>query len=144
MAAVCIPLICVGSCGCDNRCQPLLGKSGGSNPVTVLATLFLLSYVKLLCTIIAALSYTTVEYPNSQIAVWLYDANVRYLSSEHIPLIAAALICLIFHFLPYTMLLTFGQWLQAKSELLLSMCCPELIRKLATPTAGHGHTHTQA
>ncbi len=34
----------------------------GSNSVTVLATLFLLSDVNLLCTIIAALSYTIVEY----------------------------------------------------------------------------------
>ncbi len=82
-----------------------VARALGSNPVAVLATLFLLSYAKLLRTIIAALSYTTVEYPNSQIAVWLYDANVRYLSSKHFPLFAAALVCLIFLFLPYTMLL---------------------------------------
>ena len=90
----------------------------GRNPIAVLATLFLLSYAKLLRTVIAALSYTSLEYPNNlQIAVWLYDGNVRYLSGKHIPLFTAAMVCLIFLFLPYTMLLIFSQCFQAKSEL---------------------------
>ena len=90
----------------------------GSNSIAVLATLFLLSYAKLLRTVIAVLSYTSLEYPNnSQIAVWLYDGNVRYLSGKHIPLFIAAMVCLIFLFLPYTMLLIFSQWFQAKSHL---------------------------
>ena len=90
----------------------------GRNPIAVLATLFLLSYAKLLRTVIAALSYTSLEYPNnSQIAVWLYDGNIRYLNGKHIPLFTAAMACLIFLFLPYTMLLIFSQWLQAKSHL---------------------------
>ena len=90
----------------------------GRNPIAVLATLFLLSYAKLLRTVTAALSYTSLEYPNnSQIAVWLYDGNIRYLSGKHIPLFTAAMVCLIFLFLPYTILLIFGQWLQAKSHL---------------------------
>ena len=95
----------------------------GRNPIAVLATLFLLSYAKLLRTVIAALSYTSLEYPNnSQIAVWLYDGNIRYLSSKHIPLFTAAMICLIVLFLPYTMLLLFSQWLQAKSHLKVFSC----------------------
>ena len=90
----------------------------GRNPIAVLATLFLLSYAKLLRTVIAALSHTSLEYPNnSQIAVWLYDGNIRYLSGKHIPLFTAAMVCLIFLFLPYTMLLIFSQCLQAKSHL---------------------------
>ena len=90
----------------------------GRNPVAVLATLFLLSYAKLLRTIIAALSYTSLEYPNNtQVSVWLYDGNVKFLSGKHIPLFTAAMVCLIFLFLPYTMLLIFSQWLQAKSHL---------------------------
>ena len=95
----------------------------GSNPIAVLATLFLLSYAKLLRTVIAALSYTSLEYPNnSQITVWLYDGNVRYLSGKHIPLFTAAMVCLVFLFLPYTMLLIFSQWLQAKSHLKIFSC----------------------
>ena len=70
-----------------------VAKVFGSNPVAVLATLFLLSYTKLLRTIIAALSYTFLQYPdNSHITVWLYDGNIRYLSGKHIPLFTIALI----------------------------------------------------
>ena len=95
----------------------------GSNPVAVLATLFLLSYAKLLRTVIAELSYTFLEYPNnSQIAVWLYDGNIRYLGGKHTLLFTAAMVCLIFLFLPYTMLLIFSQCLQAKSELKIFSC----------------------
>ena len=95
----------------------------GRNPIADLATLFLLSYAKLLRTVIAALSYTSLEYSNnSHLAVWLYDGNVRYLSGKHIPLFTAAVFCLIFLFLPYTMLLIFGQWLQAKSHLMIFSC----------------------
>ena len=94
-----------------------VAKLFGSNPVAVLATLFLLSYAKLFRTVIAALSYTSLEYPkNSHIAVWLYDGNIRYLSGKHIPLFTIAMLCLAFLFFPYMMLLIFSQWLQAKSK----------------------------
>ena len=96
----------------------IVAKLFGSNPVAVLATLFLLSYAKLLRTVIAALSYTFLEYHNnSHIAVWLYDGNIRYLSGKHIPLFMVAMLCLVFLFIPYMMLLIFGQWLQATSKL---------------------------
>ena len=88
-----------------------------NSTVAVLATLILLSYTKILRTIIAALSHTLLEYPNNaQIAVWLLDGNIGYLSSKHIPLFIAALGFLIFLFLPYTLVLLFGQWIQ-KSRL---------------------------
>ena len=95
----------------------------GSNPIAVLATLFLLSYAKLLRTVFAAISYTSLEYPNnSQIAVWLYDGNIRYFSGRHTLLFTAAIVCLIFLFLPYTVLLIFSQCLQAKSGLKIFSC----------------------
>ena len=95
----------------------------GRNPVAILATLFLLSYAKLLRTVIAALSYTSLEYPNnSHIAVWLYDGNIRYFSGRHIPLFITAMVSLILLFLPYTVLLIFSQCLQAKSELKIFSC----------------------
>ena len=88
-----------------------------NSTVAVLATLILLSYTKVLRTIIAALSHTLLEYPNkSQVAVWLLDGNIGYLSSKHIPLFIAALGLLIFLFLPYTLVLLFGQWIR-KSRL---------------------------
>ena len=88
----------------------------GTNPIAVLATLFLLSYTKVLRAVIAALSYTLLEYPNnSNVAVWLYDGNVRYLSTKHILLFIGALVCLIVLFLPYTLFLIFSPWLRSKS-----------------------------
>ena len=88
----------------------------GTNPIAVLATLFLLSYSKLLRAVIAALSYTLLEYPNdSNVAVWLYDGSIGYLSKKHTPLFIGALVCLIVLFLPYTLFLIFSQWLRSKS-----------------------------
>ena len=84
-----------------------------NNTIEILATLILLCYSKLLRTIIAVISYTHLEYPNNlQIAVWYYDGNIRYLSSKHMPLFIAAVVCLVFLFLPYTVFLLFGQWLR--------------------------------
>ena len=86
----------------------LIGKK---NPVATLATLILLSYAKLLHTIIAALSFAILDYPDgSREIVWLPDASVRYLSGKHVPLfIAAALILLAG--VAYTTLLFSWQWL---------------------------------
>ena len=87
----------------------------GSSPVPVLATLFLLSYAKVLRTIIAALSLTILHYPHKSIVVWMHDANVSL--SKYIPLVLVALFFLLFLFLPYTLLLLLGQWIQSKYHL---------------------------
>ena len=87
----------------------------GSSPVPVLATLFLLSYAKVLRTIVAALSLTVLHYPHKNEMVWIRDANVSL--EKYIPLALAALLFLLFLFLPYTLLLLLGQWLQTKSHL---------------------------
>ena len=90
----------------------------GRNPVAVLATLFLLSYAKMLRTIITALSFTSLEYPDeSLVPVWVFDGNIGYLSGKHIPLFVAALVALFFLFLPYTLFLLVGHWLQAWSQM---------------------------
>ena len=91
----------------------------GNNPVSVLATLILLSYTKILRTLITALYITYLEYPTYNRSVWLYDANIDYLSGKHIPLFIMAVFVFLFLFLPYTLLLLFGQWLQAISHLRL-------------------------
>ena len=96
----------------------MVARMFGRNPIAVLATLFLLSYAKLLRTIIAVLSFTYLEYPDgAKVAVWLYDGNIRYLKGKHIPLFLTALLVLLLLFLPYTLLLLFGQWIQAHSEM---------------------------
>ena len=92
----------------------------GSNPIAVLATLFLLSYAKILRTIIAVLSFTRLEYPNGvNISVWSNDGNMKYFNGKHTPLFIVALLSLVLLFLPFTLLLFLGQWLQmlqAKTE----------------------------
>ena len=62
---------------------------------------------------------TYLEYPKHNRNVWLYDANIDYLSGKHIPLFLVAVLVFLFLFLPYTLLLLFGQWLQAISHLKL-------------------------
>ena len=60
-----------------SHCSLRLSKYLGTNPVSVLATLFLLSYAKLLRTIISAFRSTFLEYPDgSQVSVWLFDGNI--------------------------------------------------------------------
>ena len=48
--------------------------------------------------------------------MWLYDGNIRYLHCKHIALFLIALLTLVIFYLPYTFLLTVGQWLQARSS----------------------------
>ena len=97
----------------SRRFARLLGK----NPVSVLATLILLSYTKILRTLIAAIHITFLHYTTYNRMVWQYDANIDYLSGKHIPLFLVAVFVFLFLFLPYTLLLLFGQWLQALSHL---------------------------
>ena len=92
----------------------------GNNPVSVLATLILLSYAKILRTLITVLTSANLEYQDNHTqTVWWYDANIGYYAGKHIPLFLVAVLVFIFLFLPYTLLLFFGQWLQAISHLRL-------------------------
>ena len=86
----------------------LLGKR---NPVATLATLILLSYTKILETIIATFSFVPLKYPNGTIAIkWLSDANVEYGKGKHVALIFVAILILILGLL-HTILIFFWQWL---------------------------------
>ena len=91
----------------------LFTKLLGDDPVSVLATLFLFSYTKLLRTILIVISLTHLQVSDgSMFAVWLYDANVRYLSGKHIPLSLFALVIFLFLFIPYTLVLLASPHLQ--------------------------------
>ena len=94
-----------------------VARLSGRNAVPVLATLFLLSYAKLLRVVVTALAYTTLEYPDGTVVtVWLYDGSVRYLEGKHISLFLVALAILLFLSIPYTVVLIFAQCLQQKSS----------------------------
>jgi len=85
----------------------------GNGSVPILATLFLLSYAKLLRSIITSLSFTYLVYlDGSRTVVWSFDANVLYLSVEHVPLFLVALAFLVTLWIPYTTLLLFAQCFQ--------------------------------
>ena len=93
----------------------------GRRNIELLATLFLLSYSKLLKSIITSLSFTDIMVARADNKtdvlklhrVWLYDGHISFLSSKHLPLFIVALIFLVFLFLPYTLLLLFGQFLRS-------------------------------
>ena len=89
----------------------------GKSAVSVLATLFLLSYAKLLRIIIIVFQPTTLSHTDGySTGVWFYDGNVRYFKGKHIPLFMAALMLLVFLSIPYTAILLTIQWLQKLSE----------------------------
>ena len=102
-----------------SHCSQKFASLLGNNPVSVLATLILLSYTKVLRTLIATAYFTHLEYPTYNRSVWFYDANVDYIIGKHIPLFLVAMLVFFFLFLPYSLLLLFGQWLMAISHLRL-------------------------
>ena len=77
----------------------------GNNAVPVLATLLLLSYTKLLRTIILIISLTRVSCNNVTTLYWLVDPNIPYLSSCHLPLFIVAVSILSILVVPYTLFL---------------------------------------
>jgi predicted outer membrane repeat protein len=88
-----------------------------TNPVAVLATLLLMSYAKVLQTIICALSRTYLDTPTGLRVVWVFDGNINYFqSSKHIVLGIVAIAALLILFLPYSFLLLFGWQLQHHSD----------------------------
>ncbi|XP_064389191.1 uncharacterized protein LOC135337227 [Halichondria panicea] len=89
------------------------------NPVAALGTLVLLSYSKFLRFIVAALQSRVLEYSDGSIkTVWLFDGNVTYFTSKHIPQFVAAIIILIAGGL-FTVVLFFGQWFPRCSKVMI-------------------------
>ena len=95
----------------------LASKLFGNNSVPVLATLILLSYTKLLQTIIISLGFSILNYDDGMKIVWSFDGNVSYFNTAHTILFLAALAALFFLWFPYTIVLFTLQWLRQKSHL---------------------------
>ena len=81
----------------------------GNNSIPVLATIFLLSYSKILRFIIKVLRFTYLYYPGGYMVVWTEDANVPYVGFPHVALFVFALFCLIFLWAPFMLTLLFIQ-----------------------------------
>ena len=100
------------------RFSSKLSKLFGSRSVPTLATLLVLSFTKLLRTIIAGLqlaqirTYTSELKPNSITIVWALDGNLEYGKYPHIFLLLVVLACLVVLRIPYTLILFSMQWLR--------------------------------
>ena len=107
--------VIIVACRYSSRLTNLIG----SRAVPLLATLFLLSYMKLLRTTIDATSVAVIaQYPqNTSYVVWYLDGNLRYCQHPHIYLFLAAMATLVFLWLPYTLLLLCIQPLRRVSHL---------------------------
>ena len=84
----------------------LVSRLSGNNAVQVLATLFLLSYSKLLRLVITVFSYTELNYSDGyKRLVWLYDGklNIEYLRGKHVLHFIGTLLLLTFLSIPYTL-----------------------------------------
>ena len=96
----------------------------GRGNIDVLATFFLLSYTKILKTIITGLSVIEIKIARADNVsdklvphkVWTYDGNIDYLTGKHLFLFSVSLFFLVVVCLPYTLLLTFGQYLRFMNE----------------------------
>ncbi len=91
----------------SSRFAKLIGKR---NPIATLATVILLSYMKLLRNVKDIFSVAVLRYPDGLQNRWLPDANVKYLHDKHILLflVAAIIVCI---GLIYTILLLTWQWI---------------------------------
>ena len=117
------------------RYSAKLTKLIGNRAVSVLATLFLLSYTKLLQNIIASVAFTPLKVfstnKNYTLTVWSLDGHYTPLNGHytychfpHVLLFIIALLTFIFLWLPYTLLLFLMQWLRRKSHLKLLSWAP--------------------
>ena len=89
----------------------------GRNAVSVLATLFLLSYAKLLRTVIGAVSSTSLgDEEGKSYLLWLMDGNVVYFSAPHAVLFFSALLAVLLYILPLTLLTLLAPYLQTRTN----------------------------
>ena len=89
----------------------------GSNAVSVLATLFVLSYAKLLRAVIIAVSPISIrDSGGNDTLLWIVNENVHFLEGPHAALFAMALLVLIVYIIPLTLLTLFAPCMQARNQ----------------------------
>ena len=96
-----------------SRYSRIMSKLCSFNAVPVLATLIWLIYSSLSRTAITIFQSAPLD---NSLSLWLYDGSIEYLGMEHAVLIVAGLLILIC-LTPYTILLAFLPFFQAKSHL---------------------------
>ena len=100
------------------RYSTSLSKLFRFNAVPVLSTLVLLSYSKILQTIITIFSPVSLNTMNcsADSYVWQYDGNVEYLGHKHLPLFIIGLVVIIIIIIPYLAILLLAPCLQTRSH----------------------------
>ena len=113
---------------CCSRYSTRVTKLFGNRAVSVLATLFLLSYAKLLQTIVRSIEFTPLEIfsnnTNFTLSVWSLDGRYTYYQFPHILLFITAVAIFTVLWLPYTLSLLLMQWLRKLSHLKLLQWIP--------------------
>ncbi len=93
-----------------------ISKFCGKNAVQVLATLFLISYARLIRLMIEVFSFTWITYSDGhKKAVWLVDGNYEFFKGKLIPLILVTVIFILLS-LPYAFILLTIQFLHKISH----------------------------
>jgi len=109
--------VLVGALIFSSRYSVRIAKLMGSNAVPVLATLFLLSYAKLLRSVITVVSPITLTDHNGRVSLlWLQDGNVAFLQGVHIILFTMAIVTMFLYVVPFTLLTVLAPYLQAWSN----------------------------
>ena len=107
-----------------------VSKLVGSNAVPVLATLVLLSYVKIIRTYVLATRVSYLYCENESVeSVWSVDGNLSYWNSKHTILVAFSIFMFIFTVLPFTVFIIFVPLLEHK----ISQRCASLWLRFLKP-----------
>ena len=107
----------VGTLILVSRYSITVSRWTGSNTVPVLATLFLLSYAKLLRVTFDAFASTSLTDANGTATLlWLLDGDYVFLQWPHSLLFTAAFVTLLGHIVPFTALLLVSPTLQRYSH----------------------------
>ena len=113
------PISLIGVILVAGRYATSISKLFRFNAVPVLSTLVLLSYSKMLRTIINIFAYAYLDTMNSSSThslVWLYDGNVEYFGKEHLPMFVCGLLVTFLLIIPYFTLLLLAPCTQARSH----------------------------
>ena len=88
----------------------------GNNAIPVLATVILLSYTKLLRTVITIFSKTPIDCDNNRYWYWSIDPTQEYLHDWHILLFVIGIVVMVLLIVPFTLFLLLFPVLELSSE----------------------------
>lgn len=92
-----------------SRRSTVLSKLMGDSPISILATLLLMSYSKITHIMMTVLLLAKLKCPNNETQlVWLIDGNISFCTLDYVILLTFTTLMFILLYLPFTFLLLFG------------------------------------